>query len=72
MVVLSPSQTFVLSKNRNKGFFVYLILRPSQGLWDSGKGAIYFQEFGEKGHLFSWILGESITIWGFREQGAGG
>ena len=34
---------------------------------DSGRSAIYFQGFGEKGHLFSI---ESITFWGFREQGA--
>ena len=33
-------------------------------------GAIYFQGFGEKGHLFSGIWGESITFWVFREQGA--
>ena len=32
--------------------------------------AIYFQGFGEKGHLLSGIWGESITFWGFREQGA--
>ena len=32
--------------------------------------AIYFQGFGEKGHLFSGIWGESITFWGCREQGA--
>ena len=35
-----------------------------------GEGSIYFQGFGEKGHLFSGIWGESITCWGFREQGA--
>ena len=33
---------------------------------------IYFQGFGEKGNLFSGISGESITFWGFREQGARG
>ena len=37
---------------------------------DSGRRAIYFQGFGEKGHLFSGIWGESITFLGFREQGA--
>ena len=31
--------------------------------------AIYFQEFGEKGHLFSGIWGESRVL-GRREQGA--
>ena len=31
--------------------------------------AIYFQEFGEKGHLFSGIWGESGVL-GSREQGA--
>ena len=31
--------------------------------------AIYFQGFGEKGHLFSGIWGESIVL-GSREQGA--
>ena len=31
--------------------------------------AVYFQGFGEKGHSFSGIWGESITFWGFREQG---
>ena len=39
---------------------------------DSGRRAIYCQGFGEKGHLFSGIWGESITFWSFREQGAGG
>ena len=42
------------------------------GFGDSGRRAIYFQGFREKGHLFSWIWGESITFLGFREQGAGG
>ena len=32
--------------------------------------AIYFQGFGEKGHLFSGIGRESIIFGGFREQGA--
>ena len=32
--------------------------------------AIYFQGFGEMGHLFLWIGGESIIFGGFREQGA--
>ena len=36
----------------------------------SGRRAIYFQGFGEKGHLFSGICGESIIFCGFREQGA--
>ena len=40
------------------------------GFGDSGRRAIYFQGFGEKGNLFSGIWGESITFWGFREQGA--
>ena len=40
------------------------------GFGDSGRRAIYFQGFGEKGHLFSGIWGESITFGGFREQGA--
>ena len=42
-------------------------MRPSQ---DSGRRAIYFQGFGEKGHLFSGIGRESIIFWGFREQEA--
>ena len=42
-----------------------------RGFGDTGRRAIYFQGFGEKGHLFSEIWGESITFWGFREQGAG-
>ena len=42
------------------------------GFGDSGRRAIYFQGFGEKGHLFSGIWGESITFWGFMEQEAGG
>ena len=37
-----------------------------------GEGLFIFQGFGEKGHLFSGIWGESITFWGFREQGAWG
>ena len=40
------------------------------GFGDSGRRAIYFQGFGEKGKLFSWIWGESITVWGLRGQGA--
>ena len=44
--------------------------RASQGF--SGLRAIYFQVFGENCHLFSGIRGESITFWGFREQGAAG
>ena len=39
-------------------------------LWIQGEGLSIFMGFGEKGHLFSEILGESITFWGFREQGA--
>ena len=42
------------------------------GFGDSGGRAIYFQGFGERGHLFSGIWGESINFGGFREQGAGG
>ena len=45
-------------------------MRPSQGFWVFREKAIYFQGFGEKGHLFSGIWGESITFWGFMEQGA--
>ena len=40
---------------------------PPRGFGDSGRRAIYIQGFGEKVHLFSGILGESITFW---EQGA--
>ena len=43
------------------------------GFGDSGRRAIYFHGFGEKGNLFSGIWRESITFWGFlgiREQGA--
>ena len=43
---------------------------PPRGFGDSGRRAIYFHGFGEKGHLFSGIWGESITRLGFREQGA--
>ena len=47
-------------------------MRPSQGCWRfREKGYLFsgiFQGFG--GHLFSGIWGESITFWGFREQGA--
>ena len=57
MVVLSPSQTFVLSKNRNKGIFVYSVLRPSKG----------FGGFREKGYLVSGIRGEGSFI--FRDLG---
>ena len=32
--------------------------------------AIYIKGFGEKGHLYSGIWGESIIFGGFREQGA--
>ena len=41
-----------------------------RGFGVSGRRAICFHGFGEKGHLFSGIWGESITCWGFREQGA--
>ena len=43
------------------------VMRPSKGFWGLRR-AIYFQGFGEKGHLFSGIWGESITFLGFREQ----
>ena len=42
---------------------------PPRGFGDSGRRAIYFQGFGEKGHLFSGIWGESRVL-GSREQGA--
>ena len=42
---------------------------PPRGFGDSGRRAIYFQGFGEKGHLFSGIWGESGVL-GSREQGA--
>ena len=42
-------------------------LRPSQGFWGFREKAIYFQGFGEKGHLFSGIWGESMVL-GSREQ----
>ena len=35
------------------------------GFGDSGRRAIYFQGFGEKGNLFSGIWGESITFFFF-------
>ena len=41
---------------------------PPRGFGDSGRRAIYFQGFGEKGHLFSGIWGE-IGVLGSREQG---
>ena len=44
-------------------------LGPPKGFGDSGRRAIYFQGFGEKGHLFSGIWGESMVL-GSREQGA--
>ena len=31
---------------------------PPRGFGDSGRRAIYFQGFGEKGHLFSGIWGD--------------
>ena len=33
---------------------------PPRGFGDSGRRAIYFKGFGEKGHLFSGIWGESM------------
>ena len=45
-------------------------LKPDWGFGDSGRRAIYFQGFGEKGHLFSGIWGESITFWGVSEYWA--
>ena len=48
----------------------YGLLRgPPRGFGDSGRRAIYFQGFGEKGHLFSGIWGESRVL-GSREEGA--
>ena len=41
---------------------------PPRGFGDSGRRAIYFQGFGEKGHLFSGILGD-LGVLGSREQG---
>ena len=46
------------------------ILGPPRGFGDSGRRSIYFQGFGDTGHLFSGIWGESITFGCFREQGA--
>ena len=40
---------------------------PPRGFEDSRRRAIYFQGFGEKGHLFSGIWGESGVL-GSREQ----
>ena len=45
---------------------------PPRGFGDSGRRAIYFQGFGEKGYLFSGILGKSIIFGGFKKQRAGG
>ena len=42
---------------------------PPRGFGDSGRRAIYFQGFGEKGRLFSGIWGESMVL-GSREHGA--
>ena len=42
---------------------------PPRGFGDSGRRAIYFHGFGEKGHLFSGIWGESMVL-GSREQAA--
>ena len=42
---------------------------PSQGFGDSGRRAIYFQGFREKGHLFSGIWGD-FGVLGSREQWA--
>ena len=49
---------------------IYIVIVVSS-FGDTGRRAIYFQGFGEKGHLFSGIWGESITFWvlGSREQG---
>ena len=41
---------------------------PPRGFGDSGRRAIYFQGFGEKGHLFSGIWGKNMVL-GSREQG---
>ena len=46
-------------------------MRP-WGFGDSGRRAIYFQGFGEKGLFYFQEFGENITFWGFREQGEGG
>ena len=40
---------------------------PPRGFGDSGRRAIYFQGFGEKGHLFSGIWG-ALGVLGSREQ----
>ena len=53
-------------------FNIYEALQLVLGI--QGEGLFIFRDLaiGEKGHLFSGIWGESITFWGFREQGAGG
>ena len=37
-----------------------------------GEGLFIFRDLGRRIIYFQEFLGESITFWGFREQGAGG
>ena len=45
-------------------------MRPPRGFGDSGRRAIYFQGFGEDGHLFSVICGDSGVL-GSGSRGGG-
>ena len=69
MLQVDPSLRGSSSVHRNVHQIYIVIIVSSFG--DTGRRAIYFQGFGEKGHLFSGIWGESITFWvlGSREQG---
>ena len=63
----------ILSSTANATLYLSPITSEEGGLprgfGDSGRRAIYFQGFGEKGHSFSGIWGESRVL-GSREQGA--
>ena len=71
-VYVNPALSIVkvlhLRKQRRRSASQYL-RGPPRGFGDSGRMAIYFQGFGEKGHSFSGIWGESGVL-GSREQGA--
>ena len=72
MAPRSVSSTHISHQGMRDGsgmYHVEEIRGPPRGFGDSGRRAIYFQGFGEKGHLFSGIWGE-IGVLGSREQGA--
>ena len=51
--------------------FRYLNTEALPGVWGiQGEGLLIFRDLGRRAIYFQGFWGESITFWGFREQGA--